>query len=215
MFSHIKSDWWLLFHLLKIINIVIPQFIKVNIIIMANENEDVGVEEIDELPEVEEGQDDTTDYKAEAQKYQGIAKRYQTKLKKMSERPAEKQEEQTPEPKPKSDELDYGQKAFLVANDIKAQDEIKLVQAVMKDTGKSLEQVLESKYFQAEIKEMREKKQTDDATPSKSNRSNNSAKNDVDYWIAKGELPDDVELRRKVVNARIDRDSKKNPFATK
>jgi len=182
---------------------------------MTNENEDVVVEEIDELPEVEEGQDDTTDYKAEAQKFQGIAKRYQTKLKKLSEKPAEQSVEKatTEQPKPKSDELDYGQKAFLVANDIKAQDEIKLVQAVMKDTGKSLEQVLESKYFQAEIKEMREKKQTDDATPSKSNRSNNSAKNDVEYWIAKGELPDDVELRRKVVNARIDRDSKKNPFA--
>ena len=122
--------------------------------------------------------------------------------------------ERTPKESKKSDELDYGQKAFLAANDIKVSDEVNLVKTIMKDTGKTLEQVLESKYFQAELKEIRELKQSADAMPSKTKRSTNSAKDSVDYWIAKGELPpeDQLELRRKVIAERRKKDSTSNPF---
>lgn len=184
------------------------------------ENEEiVEVEEIPELPKVEDEDNDTTDYKAEALKYQGMAQRFKTKLQKM----AEKAKEVKPEAKvdikePKSDELDYGQKAYLAANDIKSQDEIKIVKDIMKDTGKTLEEVLESKYFQAEIKEVREKKQTQDAIPSKTKRSSNSAKDQIDYWLNKKdsngnyEYPEDRELRMKVIEARRKENSSGNPF---
>lgn len=169
------------------------------------------VEEIEELPEIEEGQEDTTDYKLAFEKAQGMAKRFQTKLKKLAEKPTPKAEVKS-DPVSKSDELDYGQKAFLVANGIKAEDEIKLVRTIMKDTGKTLEQVLESKYFQAELKERRELKQTDDATPSSSKRTSQGIKDSVEYWIAKGELPEDRELKMKVIDARRKASSNVNPF---
>ena len=52
---------------------------------MANDEEDIDlnneeVDEVEELPEVQEGEEDTTDWKALALKNQGIAKRLKTKL---------------------------------------------------------------------------------------------------------------------------------------
>jgi hypothetical protein len=82
----------------------------------------------------------------------------------------------------------------------------------MKDTGKTLDEVLESKYFKAEIKEMRELEKTNSAMDTKSKRGSQSASNSVDYWIAKGELPEDRELRSKVIAERRKQDSKGNPF---
>lgn len=116
----------------------------------------------------------------------------------------------------KSDDFDYGEKAFLIANGIKESDEMEFVRDVMKETGKSLDAVVGSKYFQAELKDRREDKATQDATPKGSKRSGQSAANTVEYWIAKGELPpkDQTELRRKVVNARITKETNKSMFTS-
>lgn len=117
----------------------------------------------------------------------------------------DKKDEQKPKPDTQSTGLDYGQKAFLVANGIKGKEETELVQEVMAATGKSLEDVIESKYFQAELKERRDAKSAQDALPTQSKRSAAPARDGVDYWLSKGELPpkDQVELRRKVLNAKI------------
>ena len=82
----------------------------------------------------------------------------------------------------------------------------------MKQTGKSLKDVVASKYFQAELKERQEARQVEKATPSASRRSASSPQTEVDYWIKKGELPpaDQVELRRAVVNAKMGK--AKSPF---
>lgn len=116
--------------------------------------------------------------------------------------------------KSKSDDFGYGEKAFLVANNIKEASEMELVKNIIQETGKTLEQVLDSKYFQAELKEMRELKATEGATPKSSKRAGQSAQDSVEYWLAKGELPpvSEVDLRRKVVNARIDKETKKGVF---
>lgn len=116
-----------------------------------------------------------------------------------------------------SDDLDYGQKAFLVASGIKGKEETGLVRQVMAATGKSLEDVLESKYFQAELKEIREAKQSKEAVPSGSKRSGATGKDSVDYWIAKGEMPPaelGPELRRKYVNAKMKGQSSGSPFTS-
>lgn len=116
----------------------------------------------------------------------------------------------------KSEELGYGEKAFLVANGIKGTEETALVKKIMDSTGNSMETVLESKYFQAELKELRDAKAAADATPGKSGRQGNSASNTVEYWMAKGELPPNTpenrELRQKVVNARLAAERAKSEF---
>lgn len=111
----------------------------------------------------------------------------------------------------KSDGLDYGQKAFLTASGYKAQAEMKLAQEIMKESGKDLEQVLESKYFLSEVENMRELAKTAVATPT-GKRSGQVATDSVEYWQGKPfeEVP--KELRTKVLNAKLAQDKNKGIF---
>ena len=153
---------------------------------------------------------DTTDWKAEAIKARGIAKRNATRLEKLK---AMKVETTEPAKTVSKEGFDYAEKAFLKANDIRA-NEYDLVKEVMRATGKSLDEVLEAKYFQAELKERREQDASKDAIPSGSKRSAPAARDSVEYWIAKGQLPpaDQKELRRKVVNSRIQAERSRSVF---
>ncbi len=115
---------------------------------------------------------------------------------------------------PSSNSSDLGERAYLAVNGIKTPDEIAFFNKMKKETGRGADALLESTYFQAEFREFKEKKATQDATPTGSKRSNNSSVDSVDYWLAKDELPpaSEVELRRKVVNARINKETSKGMF---
>lgn len=185
---------------------------------MSTENDAGEVVIIDDIIESKDADGrDNTDWKALAEKYQGIAKRFKTKADKVKDNSANPVEKKEPA---KSDELDYSHKAFLVANGIKGSDEIALARKVMKETGKSLDDVIESKFFQAEIKELRDTKTAKNAIPDPSKRAGQSARDSVEYWLGKGELPprEQRELRTQVVNARIKQEKNidiftKNPIA--
>lgn len=114
----------------------------------------------------------------------------------------------------KSEGFDYGEKAYLTANGIKGSEEHEFAQKLQKQTGLDLDSLLEDTYFQTKLNEFREQKATTNATPSGTKRSNNSSVDTVEYWIAKGALPpaSDVELRRKVVNARLKKEDSKGVF---
>lgn len=110
-----------------------------------------------------------------------------------------------------SNGLDYGQKAFLVANGVKGDVETRLVQNVMRETGKTLEQVLESKYFQAELKDIRDLQQSANAIPA-GKRSGNMASDNVDYWLTKDFKDVPADMKAKVVNARLQKKENKGVF---
>jgi hypothetical protein len=179
---------------------------------MNNEtNEDTNLnqnsEEVVETNVNEETQEteESTDWQARARELEGRLKRAEKKL--------SRYDGDTPAKAPsKTGEFDYAQKAYLVANGVKGNDEMKLVKEIMANTGRSLDQVLESKYFTAELNEIREMKKTQDAIPSNSKRTTQSGKDSVEYWLAKGELPEDRELRSKVVKAKWKTSSSVNPF---
>jgi len=163
-------------------------------IVGQDDNETTNEEVVDttDSNQEDDSEEDSTDWKAEALKYKAILDRNKNKK---------------PETKKAStsNDLDYGAKAFLAVQGIKGADELKLVKDFMANTGKDLDSVVESKHFKAELDEMRELKRTADATPTGNRRTGQSARDSVEYWIAKGELPpqSDAELRRKVVNARM------------
>ncbi len=167
---------------------------------------DMTFEEVKDFTE-EELADENVDWKAKAQESLGIAKRRTTQLGKAKAKledyesnfiPKSKEE---PKPQDKKDsqptEFDYGQKAFLISNGIKI-EEFGLVKNIISATGKSLDDVIVSKYFQAELKELRDAQAVKDALPSDTKRSAPSVKNTVDYWIEKGEYPPDTFENRKL-----------------
>lgn len=168
---------------------------------MTNENEDVELEDLGDEPE----DTDTTDWKAEAEKARGIAQRAKTKLEKLKAQA--KAEVKTKEAEPvKRGELDRLDKLFLRSEGIKSASEMEFVQNMIEETGKTVEQLLDSKYFQSQLKELREEKATKDATPSGTKRSGQSSNNEVDYWLAKGEMPpataENWQLRSDIVKAK-------------
>ena len=166
-------------------------------------------------PTLDEDGNDITDYKAIALEQNGLARRYYGKYHKIKDTPKEIPPPEVKPPENKNpSELGYGEKAYLVANGIKGADEIALVKEYLAN-GKSLDDIPDNKYFQNDLKELRETKATKDAMPTSSKRSPSSGRDSVDYWINKGELPptDQVQLRRDVLNARIKKETEGSKFA--
>lgn len=172
-----------------------------------NENgEEVIVEDAElETPDNggESESEPTVDWKAKAEELQGRLKRAETKLSK-----APKTEAKAPST---SDGLDYGMKALLRAEGIKGEAETKLVQEYMRETGKDIESVLDSKHFKAELSDLRELANSENATIA-GKRSGSTTQDNVDYWIGKPleEVP--REMRTKVVNAQLEREKNKGVF---
>lgn len=190
---------------------------------MSKENEVIEIEDAVEVSDittvVDENGNDTTDWKAQAEanlelakRNQGIAQRNKTRLQKLKE----ERENAFANPNTKNESVssDLGEKAYLAVNGIKSADEIAFVQKMKKETGKDVESLLETTYFQTEFRTFKEKKETDNAVPSGNKRSGNSSVDSVEYWLAKGELPpaDQVQLRRDVVNARLKKEQTKGVF---
>ncbi len=163
-------------------------------------------------PESIVGEDgvDATDWKALAHKNYGIAKRALTKLKKLSE---VKPPEVKPEPDKSQDkkEFDLAEKSYLLANGIK-KNEFQLVWDEVKATGKGIDDILESKYFQ----EKREFNASKEAIPTGTKRSSGAVKDEVDYWVQKGQFPpsDQIELRRKVAAALAKQAERRSKFSS-
>ncbi len=92
------------------------------------------------------------------------------------------------------------------------------VQGIMKDTGKDLDSVMASPFVKAELARLGEERTTKAAAPAAGSegRQGAPARDSVEYWLAKGELPpaDQVELRRKVVNAKIAKGSTGSVFSS-
>lgn len=184
-----------------------------------NEAED-SIPEVVDLPTVEDGKEDKTDWKAQAQqahdalkKAQGIAKRFQTKLSKLAE-PKPAATEPAKPAATQSKGFDYGQLAYLETKGITDAADQTYLEGLSKESGTELKDLLAKSWVQAELKERKELRATAAATPTGTKRAGNTTKDQVDYWIAKGELPpvDQRELRQKVVNAKMASQKSKGTF---
>lgn len=182
---------------------------------METENDVIAEESAELEPTPEEIQEETQDIQEEVkeekpkltlEQQRGILQRRLTKINKelgLNEKPADLK---TKTDKPTS--IDYGHLTFHNSkSDVKITEEadVEYLGQMMAETGKSQKELLGAKWFQAEIKERQEARTVKEAVPSNTRRSQTSARNTVEYWLAKGELPptSDVQLRRDVLNAKI------------
>lgn len=135
----------------------------------------------------------------------------------ITEEDAEKERDSKGKPKPFS--LGWAEKAYLNANGVRGKEEYDLVTDMVQNTGKDLESLLESKYFQAELRDLRATKESRAASDaaSGSRKGGATARDSVDYWVSKGELPPAhmVQLRREVVNARLKSERDGSKFASR
>ncbi len=189
-------------------------------------NEQVEVEESLDLPTVAEDQEDTTDWKAEAQKLRdkAIGQRERTKALKAELASTKKAVELAVGSKkeasqPKTGELDETQLDYLDLKGISDSEDIKLIEDTMRNSGKSLREVLKLKYVITEMEANKAQREVKDATPSSTKRAGPSQTNDLATAIAKYEqagfdpdtLPTDFTLRSAVINAITDRTSPNKP----
>ena len=123
----------------------------------------------------------------------------------------------------KSDDIDFGRLAWYntrsdVTVKIEHPEDIDFLRSTVSETGKSLDDVLNARWFQSDLKDRIEKRVVQDAIPKGTRRSGESAKTTVDYWIGKGELPpntpENATLRREVVNARYTREKSSSQFSS-
>lgn len=115
------------------------------------------------------------------------------------------------EPSRKSNDFDYGEKAFLTANGIKGSKEFDFVKSELKSSKQSLDSLLENDYFQNKLENFRKLNKTSEAIPA-GRRSGGVAIDSVDYWMAKPieEVPKDMRI--KVVNAKLAKEKSKGIF---
>jgi len=125
--------------------------------------------------------------------------------------------EPNPEAKPTTGELDYAQKTFIsnvLGVKINDTEQISLVKEYLAN-GKNLDDLIDNKHFKNDLKDIQDNQAAKDAIPiGARGAGGSSAKDSVDYWINKNELPpDNVDLQRKVVNERIKRGKNVSHFA--
>lgn len=186
-----------------------------------NEGEDVVVEENLDLPQVVEGEDDTTDWKAEAQKLQNkaISQRERTKTLKRELAEARKavgvvaSSKETPS-QPKTGELDETQLDYFDLKGYSDSDEVDVFHKIMLKTGMSAREVLKDEYALAKVKSIRDAKAVQSATPGSTRRAGDQT-GDIASAVAKfeatGILPDDFELASKITDAVTAKGNKNKP----
>jgi len=187
---------------------------------------EVEVDESLDLPEVQEGQEDTTDWKAEAQKLRdkAIAQRERTKALKDQLKEAKAKVETAVPPKTtqdasKASELDETALDYLDLKGVSESDDIKVIQDIVKKTGMTVRQALKDEYVQAKLTANKAQRDVQAATPSSTKRSGGNQGNDLQTAIAKYEqsgydaktLPDDFKTRSAIINAVAAKQSTNKP----
>ena len=144
------------------------------------------------------------------------AKKAETEAKELREKlKSSTKTEETVEAKPESqsNEPDYARLAFLNGKGIEHADDIKVVMDEAKRLKLPLTDVLGMKHIQIQLQDAKDDRTAKAGMPKGKGRTGGNTQNDVDYWLSKGETPDDQELAEKVVNARMKKETSGKMFS--
>lgn len=118
-----------------------------------------------------------------------------------------------PESKP-SGKLDETQLDYLDLKGITEEEDIRVIETVMKNTGKSLRDTLKDDYVVSTLHDNANTRNVRNAIPGATKRAgvdSNSVEYYVNKWKATGKLPDNFELQSKVVDAIASEKSDRSP----
>lgn len=114
--------------------------------------------------------------------------------------------ETPPPPKSQSNESDYSErmdKLTLKADGITHPDDQKIVTDEAKRLSLPVEEVAGMEHIKAKITANKDQRTAIAGMPKGGGKAGGNTQQDVEYWIAKGELPDSQELAEKVIEAKI------------
>jgi len=116
--------------------------------------------------------------------------------------------------KSKTDGLDETQLDYLDLKGITESEDIEVIQKVIVKTGMTVREALKDDYVVSKLKDLKEQRDVKGAIPSSTKRGAATAST-VEQALARferdGKLPDDFELRSKVVNALTDKNGSSKP----
>jgi hypothetical protein len=175
---------------------------------METENEFEDAIETEDVDFVEEETADETpaiDWEAKAKELEGRLKRAETKL--------SKPKPETKEVKKETIEPDYAKIAFLEQRQIAHPDDQKWVFEEAERLKLPLTDILSMEHAKAKLGAFKAQREAMDGMLKGRGTSSARTQNEVDYWLAKGETPEDQELAEKVIDARMNKAKQQNKFS--
>jgi hypothetical protein len=115
--------------------------------------------------------------------------------------------------KPQSSEPDYAKLAYLETKGFTHPDDQKVIQDEAVRLKLPLTDVMGMEHIKSKLQMMKDQRESMAGMPKGAGRGGGKTQQDVDYWLAKGETPDDQELAAKVIEARIQKETKGNMFS--
>lgn len=163
-----------------------------------------------ETPTVEELQQKLKDMEATV----GSTKRELKDAKKALEDAKNALSPQTPEQTQQSSEPDYAKLAFLEAKKVNHPDDQKLVLDEAKRLNLPITDILQMEHIKSKMEASQAQRESQDAMPNGSGRKSGASKGDVDYYLAHpDEVPQDLELHNKVIEAKMRRIENESMFS--
>ena len=167
------------------------------------ELENKTAEELVKAKEIAENQ------KIRAEKAEAELKR----LKQEKQTPKNQLETETPKNDEKSNEPDYAKLAWLNSNKVEHPDDQKIVMDEAKRLKLPLTDVLNMEHIKSKLKDASDQREAETGAPKGKGKSGGSSSQDVEYHLAKGTTPDDLELAEKVIDARMKQETNANKFS--
>ena len=113
----------------------------------------------------------------------------------------------------KSNEPDYARLAFLEQRGLNNPDDQKLVQDEAERLKMPLTDILGMEHIKSKLQTAKDQREAAAGTPKGRGSGSGKTQQDIDYWLAKGETPDDQELAEKVMDARINKEKQSSKFS--
>jgi len=154
--------------------------------------------------------------KKEAYENQKVrAEKAEKEIKDLKAKLSENGEPKTPKSdgKKESSEPDYAKLAFLKSEGVTHPDDQKVVQDEAVRLKLPLTDVLQMDHIKGKLKNNNDQREAESGMPKGKGKSGQSSQQDVDYWLAKGETPEDLDLAEKVINARLKKENDSGMFS--